>query len=114
MREPIFVVTTPYSGVQSVVCYHDTWHIHLAPAGRLFPGAREATIQTLEEPSAVCLGTTNPEYLAFVNQNIASSGNRKPFVVIVDPKGNPLPAVASIGFRRDFANLSPHTILWKR
>jgi hypothetical protein len=39
-----------------------------------------------------------------------NSGN--PFVVFVDPGGDPKPAVASWGYRRDFTDLSKHAVLW--
>lgn len=112
-REPYFVVSTPYPGAAKVVCYKETWDTKLTEAGRVTDTTRVVTEQTLTSPAAVVAGTSNPGYIAFVNQSAGSPGSGSPFVVFVDPQGNPMPAVASVGQRRDFKDLNKHTILWQ-
>jgi hypothetical protein len=68
--------------------------------------------ETLGAPSIVCAGTTNPNYLAFVNTAVISPGSGSPFVVFVDPSAIPQPALASFGYRRDFRDLTGHKVLW--
>jgi hypothetical protein len=94
-----------------VVCYRDTYELHLPP-DRKQSGVLQAAKGALKFPAAVVASTTTPDHLAFVNQNFTSPNSNSPFVVIVDPKGNPMAAVASMGFRRDFKTLERHTVLW--
>lgn len=109
-RRTILTVTTPLEQVPTVVCYEDTWQLHVDQIRR---DIGTAAIQgTLEGPAMVVQGTTNPGYLAFVSGNVTSPGGHSPFAVFVDPDGNPLPAVASFGYRRDFKDLTKHTTLW--
>jgi hypothetical protein len=110
-RQPLFVVDTPMGSAPKVVCYRDTYEFHL-PLERNQPGLLQAAKDTLSFPATVLAGTTTPDQLAFVNQNFTSPNSNSPFVVIVDPKGNPMAAVASMGFRRDFKTLERHTVLW--
>jgi len=66
-------------------------------------------METLSFPLAVCAGTTNPGYVAFLSQNLASPGSGSPFVVFVDPVAR---AVATAGYRADFRDLERHRVLW--
>jgi hypothetical protein len=110
-RDVAFTVRTPFPAAPEVVCYQDTWDIHI-PAVRRVPDAQQIVMTTLSQPSVIVAGTTNPGYVAFVNQAQLSPNSGNPFVVFVDPEGKPIPAVASIGPRRDFRDLSQHTIIW--
>jgi hypothetical protein len=110
-REQLFVVDTPIGSASRVVCYRDTYEFHL-PVNRKQQGLLQAAMGTLSSPAAVVAGTTTPDHLAFVNQTFTSPNSNHPFVVIVDPKANPIPAVATMGFRRDFKHLEGHTVLW--
>ncbi|MBK5957929.1 hypothetical protein CCR97_06855 [Rhodoplanes elegans] len=111
-RDPYFMATTPFAGAPTVVCWRETWERKLGPAGRTGPGTESLVVRTLAEPTAVVAGTSNPGYLAFVNAREVSPGSGAPFVVFVDPLGVPWPAVASIGYRRDFKDLTRHVLLW--
>jgi hypothetical protein len=64
---------------------------------------------TVSSPSAVCAGTTNPGYLAFVNRTIVSPASASLLVVFADPVDR---VVVSAGYRIDFRDLGPHRILW--
>lgn len=110
-REPILVAATPYPGASQVVLYADTWHIHV-PHYRKFPGIQDRTLEALESPKVVLAGTTAPGNVIFVHSTFTSPRNQSPFAVIVDPEGNPMPAVASISFRRDLKDLTQFTTLW--
>jgi len=112
LRQPLFVVQTPYPATPKVVCFKDTWERKFVPAGRVQQDTKRIVISTLEKPSAICLGTSNPGYLAFVNASDVSQGSGHPYVVFVDPNANLLPTVASIGPRREYKDLKEHTILW--
>ena len=107
-------VETPYEGATVVVCYQDTMTRKIIPAKRVDGDPIPIISRTLRDPAAVCTGTSNPGYIAYVNTSEVTPGSQTPFVVFVDPKGSPLPAVASVGFRRDYADLSGHTVLWRR
>jgi hypothetical protein len=49
----------------------------------------------------------------FISEEHKSPGHGAPFGVVVDPYGNPLPAVASIGHRRELINnLDLSKALW--
>lgn len=109
-RQPLFTVQTPYSGAQTVVCWQDTWLFHVDATRRDL--GHQVVIGTLEAPSVILQGTTNPGYLVYLNESFISPGHQSPFAVIVDPQANPLAAVASFGFRRDFKNLTGQTIVW--
>jgi len=110
-RQSLFIVTTPYEAAAEVVCYVDTYQYHLQ-LERQLPEMRQIAENSLEAPQAVVAGTSNPDYVAFVNQDVTSPGSGNPFVVFVDPKAQPMAAVASWGYRRDFKDLSRHTVLW--
>lgn len=112
-RKTIIAVTTPYSGAAFVVCYEDTLTNKIIPANRVPGDPTPYIVSALENPTAVCVGTTNPDYLAFVNQSEVSFGRQHPFVVFVNPTG-PQGVVASIGYRRDFKDLGPHNVLWRK
>jgi hypothetical protein len=109
-RQPFFVVETPHPSAAKVVCYQDTWDIHM-PTVRQNLGA-QIVVGALQQPSLIIPGTTNEDYLIYLNQDFTSPGHNSPFAVIVDPYGQPMPAVASFGYRRDFKDLTGHTVLW--
>lgn len=109
-RPEFFNVSTPFPGAQTVVCYQDTWEKKLVQ--RVVNSAATIILDTLREPGAVVAGSTNPKYVAFVSGSHLSAGSERPFVVFVDPEGSPKPAVASVGYRRDFKNLANHELLW--
>jgi hypothetical protein len=110
-RDPYLLMDTPFGQVGQVALYFDTLK-HL-PFGRLVTGWLEKTRQALSSPTAICEGTTTPGYLVFVDHTETSPGSNSPWAVIVDPLGNPMPAVASIGYRRDFRDLLGHKVLWQ-
>ena len=114
IRPPLFVVDTPYSPSSRVACYMDTFTIHLPLERHMCVALQVAGETTLSNPSLVGEGTTNPQYLMYINQDIRSPNSKAPFVVIVDPEGNPLPVVASMGFRRDLLDVSRVRVLWAR
>lgn len=67
---------------------------------------------TLTNPTVVLEGTSNPGYVVFLNESVTSPNRKSPFAVFVDPQGHPMPAVASIGYRIDFKDLTRHKQLW--
>lgn len=66
IREPYFTLTTPYPEVAKVVCYKETWGAKFTEARRIQANTLAIVARTLNSPSAVCAGTTNPGYVAFV------------------------------------------------
>lgn len=112
-RTPAFVATTPYASVSQVVCYDDTWTTHIPSIRRSSPDVMQIVTTTLQAPSVIVAGTTNPTYLAFVNQEVISERTGSPFVVFVDPSANPMPALASFSYRKDFRDLTRHLVLWQ-
>ncbi len=108
-RQALFTVATPFPGLPSVTLFSDTWHHHILPNRPYLIGREDWIWATVSSPSAVCAGTTNPGYLAFVNQTITSPGRGSPLVVFVDPLDQ---VVATAGFRIDFRDLGTHRILW--
>lgn len=70
-------------------------------------------MQTLQTPSFVCRGTSNPDYLAYVNTVDVSQGNASPFIVFVDPDGQPTPALTTIGHRKDFKDSNKFSVVWQ-
>jgi hypothetical protein len=111
-REVLFTVQTPYQGASTVVCYRDTWEQHVAFSRTQTPGIQLSVMKTLQAPSIVCEGTSNPNYIAFVNTVVTSPGSGSPLVVFVDPHAKPDPRFATFSFRRDFRNLSSFSVLW--
>jgi hypothetical protein len=83
------------------------------PTGRVGVDTQKNAIVTLSIPSVIVSGTTNPGYIAFVNQNLVTESG-SPFVVFVAPNAKPMPALASLGFRKDFADIQGqgHQVLW--
>lgn len=108
-RDILFAVDTPYPGAPRVVCYRDSWNDKLV--ARAPSASTDIPIRTLAAPAYVCIGTTNENYVVFVN-HADTSPSGSPFVVIIDPSGNPLPAIVSIGYRRDFKDSKEHSVLW--
>lgn len=113
-REKFFSVSTPFDGAKTVVCYTNTWHDKIIPAKRVPNESPELVMSTLKDPTFVVSGTTNPGYLVFINQSVVSPRTGSPFVAIVDPDGQPEPVLASVGHRKEFIDLSKHSILWAR
>jgi hypothetical protein len=109
-RQPLFIVTTPFDMARVVVCWQDTWDIHI-PAIRQDLGP-QIVMGTLESPSLILQGTTESNYVIYLNQEFTSPGGNSPLAIIVDPNGNPMAAVASFGFRRDFRDITQHTVIW--
>ncbi len=94
-----------------MVCYEDTWTVHLA--GRVWPGAKHLTVETLNAPTVVVAGNRSaPHNLVFVNLKERSPTSNHPFIVVVDPTAHPVPVVVSIGYIRQYANLSGKRVLW--
>lgn len=73
----------------------------------------EIVISTLESPTVILQGTTEPGYVIYLNQEFTSPRN-SPLAVVVDPSANPLPAVATFGFRKDFKDISQKIVVWSR
>jgi hypothetical protein len=110
-RRPHFTVMTPYAGAPKVVCWEDAWNGHIAVNGRATFQNRLYSIVTLEAPTIVL--AVHKDYIMFVSENQRSVRSGSPFGVVVDPKGNPLPAVASIGFRRELSRyINRASALW--
>ena len=108
-RQALFTVATPFPGLPFVTSFLDTWRHHILPNRPYLTGREDWISATLSFPAAVCAGSTNPGYLAFINQTITSPGRGSPLVVFADPLDQ---VVASAGYRIDFRDLSPHRILW--
>jgi len=108
-RQALFTVTTPFSGLPLVTLFSDTWYQHILPNRPYLIGRKDWVSATLSSPSAICAGTTNPGYVAFVNQAIVSVRRQSPLVVFADPNDQ---VVASAGYRVDFRDLGRHRILW--
>jgi hypothetical protein len=110
-RQPYFTVLTPFPGTPTVVCWQDTWLGHISVNERATEENRQFAITTLSNPTVVLAVAGN--YVMFVNENERSRNSRAPFGVIVDPQGNPMPAVATIGHRRELAKgITKKTVLW--
>ena len=105
----MFTVATPFWGLPFVTLLWDTWHQHILPNRPYLLGREDWISATVSSPSAICSGTTNPGYVAFVNQTITSPRRGSPLVVFADPLDQ---VVASAGYRIDFRDLNLHRILW--
>lgn len=114
VRTPRFVTRTPYQAAETVVCYEDTYLFHIPFERRLIVPLDIAGPTTLADPCVIAEGTTNPGHLAYINLNLTSPNSNSPFVVFVDPAGQPMPAVASMGFRRDFKDITKFRVLMTR
>ena len=111
VRRPYFEVTTPYDRAPQVVCWEDTWIGHISVHRRDTEENRQYAIAALSAPTIILPVHSN--YIMFVNENQRSTNSGSPFGVVVDPRGDPLPAVASIGFRRDLLkNVNRTDALW--
>lgn len=106
---PIFTISTPYSGASMVTLHKHVWEKHILPYRPFLHGRQEWISHTLASPTVVCAGTTNPQHVASVNSNIISAGSNSPFAVFVHPVNQ---MVVSAGYRRDFRDLTSHTVLW--
>ena len=111
VRRPYFEVTTPYDGAPQVVCWEDTWVGHISVNRRATEESRQYAVATLSAPTIILPVHSN--YIMFVNEDQRSPNSGSPFGVVVDPAGEPQPAVASIGFRRDLLkNVNRSDALW--
>ena len=108
-RQVLLTTATPFPGLPLVTLFSDTWRDHILPNRPSLMERENWISATLSSPSAVCAGTTNPGYLAFVNRTIVSSGSGSPLVVFVDPVDR---VVVSAGYRIDFRDLGRHRVLW--
>ena len=108
-RQVLLTIATPFPGLPLVTLFSDTWRDHILPNRPYLTGREDWISATLSSPSAVCAGSTNPSYLAFVNRTIVSARSGSPLVVFVDPLDQ---VVVSAGYRIDFHDLSQHRILW--
>ena len=86
-RKVAFSAQTPFPAAPEVVCYQDTWQVHIPAVRRVGPNVKDLVVTTLSQPSVIVTGTSNPGYVAFVNQTTLSPNSGAPFVVIVDPQG---------------------------
>ena len=105
---PKFVITTPYPGLPRVTLLTSTWLSHVVYRPELI-GMEPVVATTLAAPEAVCAGTSDPRNIVFVNQTERSPRGKSPFVVIVNPEHA---LVDSMGYRREFRDLTEHSVLW--
>ena len=105
-------ISTPYPPTPQVVLYEDTFLGKLTQAGRVDASAQTNVTLTLSNPTVVIEGTSTPGYVVFLNETVVSPNRKSPFAVVVDPQGNPSPAVASIGYRMDLKDLTRQKVLW--
>lgn len=103
---------TPYEGATTVVLYEDTYDNHI-PDDRKPDGIANTIITCLEQPTRVVQGTTNQAYVIFVNENERTQRSNSPFAVVVDPAGQPFPAVASFSYRTNVLDPKKFILLWQ-
>jgi hypothetical protein len=119
-RQPLLIVQSLYPALPQAVLYRDTVYgsgmnpPHVPIDRKLGMPVVDAVKAGVEQAYAAVIGTSNPGYVAFVCNDVTSQNSQSPLVVIVDPAGNPMPTVTSVSFRRDFKNISQHTVLWRR
>jgi hypothetical protein len=109
LYSPLYRVATPYSGVPVVTLHRHVWEQHILVNHPDLNGREEWVVSTLQKPTAVCGGTTNPFHIGFVNQAITSRRSRSPFTIFVHPLKR---MVVSAAYRNDFRDLTSHTLLW--
>jgi len=110
-RALFLTVLVPFLENKAVILYRDTVNFHI-PVERRNPNIEQMITQTLVAPRFICVGTTNPGYICFVNDSFASKNTGSPFVVFVEPNSLPHPTIVSFGYRRDFKDMEKQMILW--
>jgi hypothetical protein len=107
-RKPLFNVATPFPGSPRVTLFQDTWTEHILP-GHLEMTGKEADVQAVvTSPTLILAGSTNPNYVAYVNDMVTSSRGT-PLAVIVDPQEQ---VICTAYYNRSFKVISPEQVLW--
>jgi hypothetical protein len=84
-RKPLFTVPTPWDRVPKVTLFEDTWRDHIEKR-HVFLAGKETVIQSIVSmPTHILPGTTNPDYVIYVNDTITTPGGT-PLAVIVNPE----------------------------
>lgn len=106
----IFTVKTPVPGLPEVSLRQDTWDRHIVPNHPYMAGRQELVRVTVMAPTVVVQGTSNPEYLVFVNHEETSSGG-SPLTVMINPE---IQIIVTSLYHRSFRVYAPESVIWQR
>jgi hypothetical protein len=109
-RQPFLVITTPLPGLPTVTLYRDTWFNKITRYHPEMVGKEEAVRLVVASPTAVCRGSSNPEYRVFLNNSVRSSGGSSPLTVYVDPLRR---VIVSAYYNRSFARIMGDQVIWQ-
>jgi hypothetical protein len=107
-RKPLFVTETPFPRVPAATLFEDTWLEHIV-RGHVYMQGREAEVRAVvASPTAVVSGTSNPDYVVFLNQSVTTSGGT-PLAVIVDPQEQ---IICTAYYNRSLKVVAADRVLW--
>lgn len=107
-RKPLFVVPTPLPGLPRVTLFADTWLDHIVQQHPYMQGKKTVVQATVSTPSVIMPGTSNPNYVVFVNQSVTSSAGN-PLTVMINPKDQ---IIVTALFNRTFKIIVQEKALW--
>lgn len=104
----IFTATTPFPGLPEVSLTRVTWDDHVLKQHPYMVGKEQLVQATVSAPSVIVRGTSNPDYIIFINQaETSSEGN--PLTVIASPH---LQIIVTSLYHRSFKVIAPELVIW--
>ena len=108
-RRALRKIPTPVPGLPFVTLYQDTWADHIIKQHVYMAGKETLVETTVTNPTVVVPGTSNPDYVVFVNhQETSSQGS--PLTVIIDPRDQ---VICTALYNKTFRVISPdQEVVW--
>ena len=107
-RDLILSVTTPLPGLPEVKLFADTWQGHIIGNHPYMAGKEKLVETTIMNPTVIMVGTSNPDYRIFVNQQ-QTTPSGTPLIVIVDPIEE---VICTALYNRSYRIILPEQVVW--
>jgi hypothetical protein len=115
LSSALFTVQTPFPGagpypaVPQATLLRETWENHIV-GHHAYMADRLALVQaTASAPTVIVPGTSNPDYLIFVNEGETTSEGH-PLTVIINPS---VQIIVTAMYNRSYREIAPGIVLWR-
>jgi hypothetical protein len=110
IRKSIFTVCSPLPASDAVRLYEDTWFYHIIANHVDLAGKELLVAQTVINPTFITIGTSNPDYVIFVNHRQVTPGGT-PLIAVVDPQNQ---VVCTAMYNRSYRIVPPERRIWPK
>jgi hypothetical protein len=107
-RKALLVIPTPLPGLPQVTLYQDTWLDHIVKNHPYMAGKEKLVEVAAMNPTVIMVGTSNPSYRVFVNQQ-ATTSSGTPLIVIIDPAKE---VICTALYNRSYRTIQTEQVIW--